>query len=182
MSLVTLIALAIALGTDAFSLCIGIGLAGVNRRQVAVLSLTVLVFHVVMPMLGWFAGELVGDLLGRAAAVAGALLLVYLGIKMLRETWPRSQEQEKKPVRINLNTAGVLLLGASVSMDALSVGFTLGTHKADLLLTAAVIGVVAGLMTFAGLVFGRCLGSWIGEKAQLLGGLVLIAIGVKMIL
>ncbi|MGI6492412.1 MAG: manganese efflux pump MntP family protein [Pelotomaculum sp.] len=180
MSLITLIALAIALGTDAFSLCVGIGLAGVNRRQIVILSVTVLVFHVAMPVLGWFAGELAGGLLGRAAAVAGAMLLIYLGIKMIRETWPRNREQD--PVRVNLNTSGVLLLGASVSMDALSVGFTLGTQKADLLLTAGVIGVVAGLMTFAGLVFGRYLGSWIGEKAQLLGGLVLIAIGVKMIL
>jgi putative Mn2+ efflux pump MntP len=155
MSLITLIALAIALGTDAFSLCVGIGLAGVNRRQIVILSVTVLVFHVAMPVLGWFAGELAGGLLGRAAAVAGAMLLIYLGIKMIRETWPRNREQD--PVRVNLNTSGVLLLGASVSMDALSVGFTLGTQKADLLLTAGVIGVVAGLMTFAGLVFGRYL-------------------------
>lgn len=179
MSLFTLIVLAVALGTDAFSLCVGIGLAGVNRRQIIIVSLTVLVFHIAMPLIGWFVGEFAGSLLGRVAAILGSLLLVYLGVKMIWETWrPRS---EQTPARVNVSTGGVLLLGASVSMDALSVGFTLGAHQVNLLLTAGIIGIVAGIMTFTGLVFGRFLGSWVGEKAQLLGGLVLIGIGVKMI-
>lgn len=179
MSLLTLIILAVALGTDAFSLCIGIGLAGVNRRQIIMVSLTVLVFHIAMPLIGWFVGEFAGSLMGRVAAILGSLLLVYLGVKMIWETWRHRLEQ--KPARLNVSAGGLLLLGASVSMDALSVGFTLGAHQVNLLLTAGIIGLVAGIMTFAGLVFGRFLGSWVGEKAQLLGGLVLVGIGVKMI-
>jgi len=69
-----------------------------------------------------------------------------------------------------------------VSMDALSVGFTLGTRQVNLLFTAGIIGAVAGMMAFTGLVFGRFLGGRIGGKAQLLGGLVLVIIGVKMII
>ncbi|HBC93215.1 MAG TPA: manganese efflux pump MntP [Pelotomaculum sp.] len=180
MSLITLIVLAIALGTDAFSLCVGIGLAGVNRRQIILVSLTVLVFHIAMPLIGWLAGEFAGNLLGRAAAIAGALLLVYLGVKMVWETWRHRLEQA--PVRVDFSVGGLLLLGASVSMDALSVGFTLGTHQANLLLVAGLIGIVAGIMTFTGLVFGRFLGGWVGERAQLLGGLLLVGIGAKMIL
>ncbi|MDD4238677.1 MAG: manganese efflux pump MntP family protein [Desulfotomaculaceae bacterium] len=179
MSLITLIILAIALGTDAFSLCVGIGLAGVNRRQIILISVTVLIFHIAMPLIGWLVGEFAGSLLGRVAAIAGSLLLVYLGIKMIWTTWRHRLEQA--PARINFSVGGLLLLGASVSMDALSVGFTLGAHQVNLLLTAGLIGVVAGLMTFAGLFFGRFLVGWVGEKAQLLGGLVLVGIGIKMI-
>lgn len=178
MSLITLVVLAVALGTDAFSLCVGIGLAGVNRRQIIMVSLTVLVFHIAMPLIGWLVGEFAGGLLGRVAAILGSLLLIYLGVKMVWETW--RQRLEQTPVRVNVSAGGLLLLGASVSMDALSVGFTLGTHQVNLLLTAGIIGLVAGIMTFTGLVFGRFVGGWVGEKAQLLGGLVLIGIGVKM--
>lgn len=179
MSLITLAVLAIALGTDAFSLCVGIGLAGVNRRQIVLISMTVLIYHVAMPLIGWLVGEFAGGLLGRVASIAGSLLLVYLGVKMVWETWRHRLEQ--MPATVNFSIGGLLLLGASVSMDALSVGFTLGTQKVNLLLTAGLIGVVAGIMTFTGLVFGRFLGGWIGEKAQLLGGLVLVGIGAKMI-
>jgi putative Mn2+ efflux pump MntP len=179
MSLITLTVLAVALGTDAFSLCVGIGLAGINRCQIILISMTVLIFHIVMPLIGWLAGEFAGSLLGRAAAIVGAVLLVYLGIKMVWDTGQHRLEQA--PVRVEISVRWLLLLGASVSMDALSVGFTLGANQVNLLLTAVLIGVVAGIMTFTGLVFGRFLGDWIGEKAQLLGGLVLVGIGAKMI-
>lgn len=171
-------ALAVALGTDAFSMCVGIGLAGVNRRQILLISFTVLLFHIFMPLAGWFVGELAGNLIGRAAAVAGAALLIYLGLKMVWTTWRDRKVTE--PTVIRFSAWGLILLGISVSMDALSVGFTLGAHEVNLLLTAGVIGLMAGLMTTSGLVFGRFLGAWAGGKAQLVGGLILMGIGVRL--
>lgn len=178
MSFLTLMVLAVALGTDAFSLCVGIGLAGVNRRQIMLISVTVLIFHIIMPLAGWVVGEFAGSLLGRAAAITGSLLLVYLGVRMVWSTWRNGGESN--PSVIRFSTWGLILLGASVSMDALSVGFTLGTRQVNLLLAAGIIGIVAGAMTAGGLVFGRFLGSWVGEKAQFLGGLFLVGIGVKL--
>lgn len=178
MSLFVLGALAVALGTDAFSLCVGIGLAGVTRRQVFLLTVTVFLYHVFMPLAGWMVGEFAGKAIGRTAAFAGALLLVCLGIRMVWMAVKVNNESDSKIVRFN--TWGLLILGASVSMDALSVGFTLGAVKSNLLFTAAVIGVVAGAMTFAGLVFGRFIGSLAGTRAQVLGGLILVGIGVRL--
>jgi len=178
MSFYTLMALAVALGTDAFSLCVGIGLAGVKKRQILLLSVTVLLFHIFMPLAGWVAGGLAGIVLGRTAAIAGALLLVYLGVRMVWDAWSNGGQTE--PTTIKFNTWGLLLLGASVSIDALSVGFTLGARQVNLLLTAGIIGLVAGTMTAGGLVFGRFLGDWVGEKAQFMGGLILVGIGVKL--
>ncbi|SFQ98184.1 manganese efflux pump MntP family protein [Desulfoscipio geothermicus] len=179
MSIATVLALAVALGTDAFSMCLGLGMAGVTRRQIVIVSLTVLVFHIFMPLLGWYAGEFVGTLAGRAASIAGALLLVYLGVKMIRSVWKGGEILDPKVVLVN--TWGLLLLAASVSMDALSVGFTLGTRQVDLPLTAGVIGVVAGVMTAVGLVLGRFVGARVGERAVLGGGVLLVGIGVRMI-
>ncbi len=178
MSFLTLIVLAVALGTDAFSLCVGIGLAGVNRRQIFLISSTVLVFHIIMPLTGWVAGELAGDLMGRAAALIGALILIFLGLKML---WDARNSRDTEMKAIGLNAWGIILFSAGVSMDALSAGFTLGSRQVDLLQASGTIGIVAGSMAACGLIFGRFLGRWVGEKAQLLGGLVLIGIGVKLL-
>ncbi|AEF95462.1 UPF0059 membrane protein yebN [Desulfotomaculum nigrificans CO-1-SRB] len=177
MSLLTLLALAVALGSDAFSLCVGIGMAGVNRRQIAYISFTVLVFHIIMPLLGWYVGGYLGSRVGKAAAVAGALLLLYLGVRMV---WEAVKPGTDEPQFVITNALGLLLLAASVSMDALSVGFTLGTRRVSLTLAAGVIGLVAGAMTFTGLTLGKYVGGWIGERAQVVGGIILAAIGIKL--
>ncbi len=168
------------MGTDAFSMCLGIGMAGVRRGQALLISATVLVFHIFMPLAGWYAGHLAGSLAGRAAGVAGALILVFLGAKMVRDAYRCDGGEGPKVVLVS--TWGLLALAAGVSMDALSVGFTLGTQKVDLLLVAVTFGIVAGMMTFAGLWLGRLTGRWAGEKAQLAGGIILIGIGIKIII
>ena len=178
MGFFTLIILAVALGTDAFSLCLGIGMTGVNRRQAITITITVLIFHVVMPLAGWYIGELAGALLGRVASLIGAALLIYLGLHMIWDS--RGQGQKAGAKIISFNAWGLILLGACVSMDALSVGFTLGAQHVELLQTAATIGLVAGIMTAAGLVCGRFMSSLVGERAQLFGGVVLIGIGVRL--
>jgi putative Mn2+ efflux pump MntP len=174
----TLVLLAVALGTDAFSMCIGIGIAGVRRRQIILISVLVLLFHILMPLAGWYAGQLAGSLAGRAAAVAGSLILIYLGAKML---WNVFRHGPGEPRVVFINTMGLFVLAASVSMDALSVGFTMGAMKVNLIMVAVTFGIVAGLMTLAGLLLGRVLNSWVGERAQLLGGLILVGIGIKLI-
>ena len=151
MSLFTLLALAAALGTDAFSLCVGVGLAGVNRRQIILISAVILVFHIFMPLAGWYAGGTGRELIDRAAAVLGSALLIYLGVRMILGSLKNDHGLESPLNGFSLKS--LVLLGASVSMDALSVGFTLGTQQVNLLLAAGVIGLVAGLMTACGLVF-----------------------------
>jgi len=175
----TIFALAVALGTDAFSMCLGLGIAGVAIRQILLISFTVLAFHILMPLVGWYAGGLVGALVGRAAAIAGALLLLYLGLKMIRSALSGGDAMDPKVVLVN--TWGLLLLAASVSMDALSVGFSLGTRQVNLPLTVGIIGLVAGVMTASGLLLGRFVGIKVGERAVLGGGILLVAIGVRMI-
>jgi len=187
MTLLTLFLVAVALGTDAFTVAVGIGLAGIRWQQAAALSSTVLVFHVIMPLIGYFAGATAGRLLGSYAPAVGAVVLIFLGLRMIKEGLGQPGEG-KKPAsktqpRLALNAGGMLVLGASLSMDALGVGFGLGALALDSLpFVAGSIGVVAGAMTATGLVLGRYLGRHLGDKAVLIGGGALILIGLKMLI
>lgn len=180
MSAGTVLLLAGALGTDAFSLCLGLGLNGFRRRLAWTLVGLIVALHVILPIAGWYAGEFTGRLVGRWAAYLGAAILFYLGVKMVRESLaPAPAQMSRKSMRPGF--LGLTVLAGSVSMDALSVGFTLGTAGAALLVTAGVIGLVAGLMSAGAFILARRVSNWVGRRAQLLGGLVLIGVGVHLL-
>jgi len=193
LNLAWVVVVAIALGADAFSVSLAIGLAGIRRRMILHLSLVVAVFHVLMPLGGMMLGQALGSVLGRFASLTGALVLIWLGGRMLYKMYRPSIEYfpfgKAKEALLHKNLSsnaslrgfGIYFLAASVSLDALSVGFSLGTIEADILITVVIIGLVAGLMTGAGLVLGRVMGTWLGDKAELLGGLALLLIGVKLL-
>ena len=188
------VAVAIALGADAFSLSLAIGLAGIRKRMMLRLSLVVAVFHVIMPLGGMMLGQAFGSILGRFAGGIGALVLMGLGGRMLYKVYRPATEhfsfgeardalsRKRFSSSASFTGWGMYVLAASVSLDALSVGFSLGTIKADVSLTVMTIGIVAGLMTGMGLVLGRLMGTWLGDKAELLGGLALFFIGVKLLI
>jgi len=187
------VAVAVALGADAFSLSLAIGLSGIKRSMMLRLSVVVAAFHVVMPLAGMMLGEALGSILGRYASLIGALILIGLGGRMLYKVFRPSAEHfplgEARGALMHKNLAtenslrgfGIYVFAASVSLDALSVGFSLGTIKTDVFITVLIIGAIAGLMTGAGLILGRVLGTWLGDKAELLGGLALVLIGVKLL-
>jgi putative Mn2+ efflux pump MntP len=192
LSLAWIAAIAIALGADAFSLSLAIGLTGISKRLVIHLSAVVSLFHIVMPLGGMILGQTLGSILGRFASGIGALILIGLGGRILYKIFRPAKEyfsfEEARRAFSNKNTFrnlslsgwGVYALGASVSLDALSVGFSLGTLKTDIFLTVMVIGLVAGLMTGWGLILGRIIGTRLGDKAEMFGGLALFLIGIKL--
>lgn len=193
MTLLTLLFVAVALGTDAFSMAVGIGTSGgVRGGRILVVAGVVAIFHVVMPLMGLYLGGLVGRAVGDIAAIVGAIVLVLIGLHMIREGL-KGDEGELIPGGISQMAGagkgkpmvvtsgwGLMVLAASVSLDALTVGFGLGTVAVNITATVLTLGVVAGLMTAAGLIFGRHLGDWFGEKAVIFGGVILIGIGVHM--
>ena len=177
MSWSALLLVAVALGTDALSAALGIGMAGVGTRYLILLSGTVLGFHVLMPLIGVFLGSVLGNLVGGYAVWLGAGVLILLGLQMMRE--PFKSQAAVSPPR---SAWGLIILSGSLSLDALSAGFGLGTlAAAQLPVIVITIGLVAGLMTAAGLLFGRYLGEKIGHWAGLLGGIILVLVGIHMV-
>lgn len=179
MNIITIFALAVALGTDAFSVCVGLGMGGISRRQMLIFILFVTGFHIIMPLTGYIAGAVLGRFIGRAAGFAGALVLVYLGIKMILGALRKEDGKNTGPLLTS--RAGVILLTGSVSLDALSVGFTLGTQRVDLGTAALIMGLVAGSMAWLGIYGGRRVGGLVGEKAVFVGGPILVLIGIKLL-
>ncbi|AFQ46376.1 manganese efflux pump MntP family protein [Desulfosporosinus meridiei] len=193
MNFLWVVAVATALGADAFSLALAIGLAGIRKSMMVRLALVVAVFHVFMPLGGMMLGQALGSILGQFASLAGAFVLIVLGVRMLYKIyWPAKQSLPFGEARqaffagnitnqSSLEGYGIYLLAASVSLDALSVGFSLGTIRADILMTVLIMGMIAGLMTGIGLVLGRVMGTRLGDRAELFGGLALLLIGIKLL-
>lgn len=193
MTALTLILVALALGTDAFALAVGIGVTGIRKKRILIVSGVVCLFHVFMPLIGLGMGTVLGKLIGDVATIIGAIVLILIGFNMLwgvlkhfRQvfSFPQAKKQlsfagqKSKSVE---SFWGLIMLSASVSIDALSVGFGLGALKAQIWGTVLVLGAVAGTMTALGFFLGRRLGGWMGEKAEIAGGIILVAVGTKLL-
>lgn len=193
MDTLAVVLVAVALGTDAFSLATGLGMGGLKRGPALFFSGMVGLLHIFMPLAGLYLGFLLGRLLGRLAAVTGALVLAGMGFLMLWESLTEGRRKGSRESRASWaqralpggvwqGAAAMLLLAGSVSLDALSVGFGLGALQASLPVAVLIMGLVAGSMTAAGFFLGRRAGSRLGDKAEAVGGLILLGIGIKMLL
>jgi putative Mn2+ efflux pump MntP len=190
--LLTIILVAVVLGLDAFSLSLGLGLQGRSRGYGVKFSAMVGLFHIIMPLIGLNLGLVVGKFLGVWASRLGAVILAYIAvdfiIKGYRESRPRSYTfKEGKSIITQTNDSyrenwgNMLLLGISVSIDALTVGFSLGTFKMPIFITVIIMGMVAAIMTLLGFLGGRMFSRLVGSYAQMAGGLVLAALAIKLL-
>ncbi len=189
----TILLVAVVLGMDAFSLSMGMGLQGVTRKYEVKFIVIVAVLHVIMPLLGLSLGLAVGKLLGVWAACIGALILAYIGIDFLRKGYGEIKTQtysfkdgltalqpDKKPDSDDWWT--IILLGVSVSMDALTVGFSLGTLRMPIIVTVVIMGLMAGAMTLLGFIGGRVFSRIVGSYAQIMGGIILLVLAIKLVI
>ncbi len=181
MSILTIIFLAVGLGVDAFSVAIGIGATNSKKSWAPVirLSLAFGLFQFVMPLAGWLAGSTVVDMIQSFDHWMAFGLLALIGGKMIWEGFEKESDEETAD-----QTRGwpLLLLSIATSIDALAVGFSFSLLKTPILFPAVIIGVVCFLMTAVGMIFGKGLAKIFGKKVEILGGLVLIAIGVKILM
>jgi len=182
MSFLTLLGLALGLAMDAFAVAIvtGIVLPRVTIRHYFRLSFHFGLFQFMMPIIGWFVGSMVADRIAAIDHWVAFGLLVFIGGRMIRGslTNDTSATQLTDPTR----KGSLMLLSLATSIDALMVGLSLAMLEVEIWMPSVVIGVVAALMTALGLAAGRRLGCRFGRRMELLGGLVLIAIGVKILL
>lgn len=193
MNYLAVVLVSVALGIDAFSVALSIGLGGAGKKKMLTMTAVVTAFHIIMPLAGLYLGTYLGKIAGPAAGAIGALVLIAIGLSVI---WKSIKELaiigmpagkagsgsrfEQGVLSID-NSFSMVLLCASVSLDALTVGFGLGTLKVDLFLTVITMGIIAGLMTFSGFISGRRLNSAFGDWAEIAGGLILVAIGLKIL-
>lgn len=182
MSFIFIFGIAAALAMDCFAVALGsaAGAKGLTMRQAVRMAGFFGGFQFFMPVVGWLAGARLLGLIGDFDHWVAFGLLAAVGGHMIYESFELSEEEkEARPDR----TRGkrLLVLSVATSIDSLAVGLSLGVMGASILYPAAVIGLTSFVMTVVGARLGPVVGRLAGRRAELVGGLVLIGIGVKIL-
>jgi manganese efflux pump family protein len=179
---ISLLALAFALAMDAFAVALvtGLTLNPLKRRQVFRLSFHFGLFQAMMPLIGWTAGTAVHRWIASFDHWIAWGLLAFVGGRMILGAFHGAEETPSR----NDPTSGwdLVLLSVATSIDALAVGLSLAVIGSPIVVPAAVIGIVAAGMTVIGMVLGRRISALWGKRVEILGGLILFAIGTKILI
>ncbi|MBD1383461.1 manganese efflux pump MntP [Metabacillus arenae] len=175
--LLTLFVMAFALGMDAFSVGLGMGMIKLKVKQIIYIGITIGLFHVMMPLIGMGIGRFLSDKFGSIATFVGGLLLLLLGIQMILSSFKKDDNPLITPVGF-----GLVLFSLSVSLDSFSVGLSLGIYGARTLVTVIMFGIVSMMLTWTGLLIGKRVQQWMGSYSEALGGTILLAFGMKLLL
>ena len=182
MNFLVVLGMAVALAMDCFAVAMGMscGASRLTGRQTLRVASAFGFFQFAMPVLGWFAGENVLRTIERFDHWVALALLAFVGLKMIRESFASSLDREADPVD---RTTGwpLFILSIATSIDALAVGLSLAVLRTNIFFPAALIGVVCFALTILGAKIGPLVGRAVGKRAELLGGLILIGIGVKIL-
>lgn len=182
MDFIDVLLIAVALAMDAFTVAMAVGLhlsrrGGVAPRQYFRLGFHFGLFQFMMPLIGWLAGNTVRDYIEVFDHWLAMALLTYIGLKMIREAGHTKDYANDDPTR------GIVLfiLSIATSIDALAMGLSLALLGGRIIYPAVVIGVVASAFTVIGLALGKKIGlEWRG-RVTVVGGLILIGIGLKIL-
>jgi putative Mn2+ efflux pump MntP len=182
MDLFRLLLIALGLAMDAFAVAIGVSVAlrGVTRRQLFRLGWHFGLFQALMPILGWGAGNSIRPWIESWDHWLAFGLLGIVGGRMIVEAL-----RDEDPAAVPTDpTRGWSLVGLSVatSIDALAVGLSFAALGVSVWYPALIIGLVAGCMTVVGALGGCALGRRFGSRMAILGGLVLLAIGIWILI
>ena len=176
MDLPAIVLIAIALAMDCFAVALAAGITGGQRiRGAARVALAFGAFQAGMPAIGWLAGRPVVELIAGFDHWVAFGLLAIVGAKML---WEGVSGGEERAVR--LDAASLLVLAVATSIDALAVGFSFAFLGAGILLPCLVIGALTFGISFLGAMLGGFASERWGKAMEVLGGLVLIAIGIQI--
>ena len=180
MDAITLLGLALALAMDAFAVALGTGtvLARLTGRHIFRLGFHFGLFQALMPVIGWLAGQTVVQFISAWDHWIAFTLLALIGARMIHEAL---SDDEKPDDRDPTRGASLVMLSIATSIDALAVGFSLSVIGVSIWFPAFIIGLVAGVLTVVGMLVGRRIGDRWGSRVEILGGLVLIAIGARIL-
>lgn len=175
--------LGVGLAMDAFSVSLANGLnePKMRRKRMCLIAGVFAIFQAVMPMIGWVCVHTIMQIFTQFEKLIpwiALVLLGYIGGKMLYEGI-KGDESEEVSSKLGIGT--LLIQGVSTSIDALSVGFTIAEY--DLIMAvvcAAIIAIVTFIISMIGLILGKKFGTRFAGKANILGGVILIGIGLEI--
>ena len=182
MTLLEIFLVGVGLSMDAFAvaICKGLAMPRVNRKQTLLIGLYFGVFQAVMPLTGWLLGSQFARHVTKMAPWIAFVLLAWIGGSMIRESLSEKEEAEPGELRHR----ELLMLAIATSIDALAVGvsFSMVELTVPIYAAAALIGCTTFAISVAGVFVGNLFGARYKNRAEFVGGAILILIGLKILL
>jgi putative Mn2+ efflux pump MntP len=170
-----LVLAAVSVGLSNFAAAVAIGVSGVDARTRLQVGVVFGVFEVGMPIVGLALGHSLADTLGRSARWLGGGLLIAAGLYGLVSGLRRSDDEPS--ALAGLSRGRLVLTGAALGIDNLVIGFALGAYHVSVVVAALVIGVISVGLSLIGLELGSRIGARTGDLAEVVGSVVLMAVG-----
>jgi len=181
LSFVNILLIALGLSADCFAVALGISVScrTLTRRQTFCLACSFGIFQTGMFFLGWLAGSTIVNLVAGFDHWLALGLLVFVGGRMIHESLHEERDEKTRDITRWLP---VIILSVATSIDALAVGLSFAFLVVNRAVAGITIGLVAFAITIIGLIIGQRVGNLAGKHAELVGGIILIIIGIKIVL
>ncbi len=179
MDILSIALISVGLAMDAFAVSIAHGIVSTQQRKKSAIIIASFFagFQMLMPVIGWLAGFSFKNVIMGIDHWIAFGLLAFIGIKMIYDS---TKKEETREATLKLHT--LLTLSIATSIDALMVGLSFAFIQTEILLPVLAIGLVTFLLSFVGFFFGCGIGKIFGNRIKVVGGLVLIAIGIRILL
>jgi putative Mn2+ efflux pump MntP len=174
-----LIALGLAMDAFAVSITSGVTIKYVEMKNAFTIAIFFGLFQAIMPVIGWLAGFTLKNFISGIDHWIVFGLLSIIGLKMIYESFKLESDKERVDP---LNIFVLFVLSIATSIDALAVGISLSFLNISIALPAIIIGIITFLLSFVGVYIGTKLGHFFEKKIEILGGIILIAIGIKVLI
>ncbi len=181
MDFVTVFILAVGLSMDSFAVSVGCGLAEqkISFRHAAKIAFSLALFQGILPVFGWFMGTEIRIYVEEIDHWIAFFLLLFLGSKMIFESLKKGDQEELSDI---YSWKHIITLSIATSIDALVVGFSYALSSTrNIFGGALIIGAVTFFFAMLGIRIGKDVGDSFGAKVELLGGIILIGIGLKIL-
>ena len=181
MDMLLIVLIALGLAMDSFAVSITSGLAIKEMKISKALRVGILfgTFHALMPVFGWLAGLSVANLIAAIDHWVAFALLAIIGSKMIVESvGHKSREKPRDPMNVYL----LLTLAVATSIDVFAVGITFALLDVSILTPIIIIGVVTFSMSFLGVYLGNRIGHLFERRIEIVGGLILVLIGLRILI
>ena len=178
---IELFVIAIGLAMDAFAVSVssGVVIKKMHVRHAMKIAAFFGGFQALMPYIGWEIGKLASDYVKCCDHWIAFILLSFIGGKMIYEAkWCKEEEKKANPLNLHI----LIMLAIATSIDALAVGVTFSFLGINIASPILIIGLVTFIMSFAGAYIGDYFGHLFEDKLEMLGGIILIAIGTKILI
>ncbi len=179
---ILLIAIGLAMDAFAVSLSSGIALKKSGFKQYFTFGAVFGFFQFIMPIFGFYGSSFFSGYFSKYTDIISFVLLFFIGSKMLFEALKGDNDEDERNDNDIINFKNMCIMGIATSIDALAVGILIQINNSPILINSVIIGLTAFIFSFFGIFLGKKIGTIVGNKAEILGGVILIFLALKFLL